>query len=134
MRLQKNLPDIGVELTNEAGEIVVLEVFGKKGFGEFMRIPNDETIASWTPRHNGVSVRVLHHIERLLQERRGTHLMQPFHRFLRLLNETVNSEWCGSQNGMMERWFFLSTIDADEDVFPFLMKVKVRRKVKVLTF
>ncbi|KAG2376531.1 uncharacterized protein HKW66_Vig0241610 [Vigna angularis] len=27
------------QLANEAGEIVVLEVFGKKGFGEFMGVP-----------------------------------------------------------------------------------------------
>jgi len=86
----ENRTDIGVELANEAGEIAVLEVFGKKGFREFLRIPNDETIARLTPGHNRVSARVLHHFEGLLEERWGTHLVQPFHRFRHLIHETVN--------------------------------------------
>jgi len=86
----ENWTDIGVELANEAGEIAVLEVFGKKGFGEFVGVPNDETIASLTPGHNGVSVGVLHHFEGLLEERWGTHLVQPFHRFRHLIHETVD--------------------------------------------
>jgi hypothetical protein len=37
---------ICVELANEAGEVTVLEVARKKDGGEFVRVPNDEAVAS----------------------------------------------------------------------------------------
>ena len=41
--------DISVELANEAGEIVVLEMFGEQIGGEFVRIPHDEAVSGEAP-------------------------------------------------------------------------------------
>jgi len=48
----------------------VLEVFGQKVSGELRRVPNNEAVVCWTPRHNRVRRRVVHHVVRLAQERR----------------------------------------------------------------
>ena len=41
---------IGVKLSNKAGKIAVFEVFGEKGQGKGLRIPNDEAVVVSTPR------------------------------------------------------------------------------------
>lgn len=71
---------ISIKLTNEAGEIRVFEVSRKQGTGEFMIVPNDEAIASFTPRNNGVRQRIFHHFKCLRQKRRRTDIVQPFDR------------------------------------------------------
>ena len=70
---------ICVELSNEAGEVVVLEVTGQDGGGELVGIPDDEAVASSAPRNNGVGGRILHHVEGLGEERGRTHIVKPFH-------------------------------------------------------
>jgi hypothetical protein len=74
---------ICVELANEAGEVTVLEVARKKDVGEFVRVPNDEAVASSTPRNNRVRQWVFHHFKGLGKKRRRTHLVQPLHRLRR---------------------------------------------------
>ena len=61
---------VGVELPDEAGEVVVLEVLGQQVTGEVERVPHDEAGAAGAPRHDVVGRRVLHHLVRLDQERR----------------------------------------------------------------
>jgi hypothetical protein len=61
---------IGVELPDEAGEVVVLEVLGQQLLGEFRRVPHDEAGAAGAPRHHAVGRRVLQHLVGLDQERR----------------------------------------------------------------
>lgn len=56
---------IGVELTDEAGEVAVLEVARKEKGGELVRVPDDEAVTSSAPRHDRVRRRVFHHLERL---------------------------------------------------------------------
>ena len=45
---------ISVELPDKAREIVVLEVSGEKTRCKDLGIPNDETVAPYTPRNNMV--------------------------------------------------------------------------------
>lgn len=41
---------ISVELSNEAGEVAVFEVFREQSSRELIRVPNYEAIATSTPR------------------------------------------------------------------------------------
>lgn len=61
---------IGVKLPDEAGEIIVLEVLGKKIFSELWWIPHDETVVVSTPRHNRIGCGIVNHVIGLAQERR----------------------------------------------------------------
>lgn len=61
---------IGVELTDEAGEVVVLEVGGKEDASELGRVPDDEAVIGWGPRDDLVRRRVVDHVVRLQQKRR----------------------------------------------------------------
>lgn len=70
---------VGVELSYEAGEIVVLEVARQDGGRELVRVPNDETVAGSAPRNDVVGGWVFHNVEGFGEKRRGTHLVQPFH-------------------------------------------------------
>ena len=74
---------VGVELANEDGEVAVLEVARKNDGGELVRIPNDEAVASSTPRRNRVRRWVFNHSKGLGKKRRWTHLVQPLHRLRR---------------------------------------------------
>ena len=65
-------------MSDEAGEIVVLEVTRQDGGGELVRVPNDETVACSAPRNDVVGGRVFHHVEGFGEKRRGTHVVQPF--------------------------------------------------------
>jgi hypothetical protein len=75
---------IGVELAHEAGEVTVLEEAREQPVGEDVRVPDDEAVAGAAPGEDGVGGRVLHKVERLGEERRGTHLVQPLHRARRI--------------------------------------------------
>lgn len=39
-------------MADEAGEVVVLEIGGKKKTGEVVGVPNDEAVVGGTPRNN----------------------------------------------------------------------------------
>lgn len=60
---------IGVELANEAREVIVLEELGEDDSGEVGGIPHHKTVVGRPPRHDGVRRRVVHHLIRLAQER-----------------------------------------------------------------
>lgn len=48
-----DLPEtIGIQLSYEAREVIVLEVFGQKISSEFRRTPDDECRVGLSPRHN----------------------------------------------------------------------------------
>ena len=59
-----------VELPDEAGEVVVLEVLGQQVPREVRRVPHHEAGAAGAPRHDVVGRRVLHHLVGLDEERR----------------------------------------------------------------
>lgn len=61
---------IGVQLPNETGEVVMLEVFRQKVPCELRWVPHYEAIVVTAPRHDRVGGRVIHHIVSLAQERR----------------------------------------------------------------
>jgi hypothetical protein len=61
---------VGVELPDEAGEVVVLEVLGQEVPGELGRVPHHEAVVGGAPRNYRVGCRVVHHVVRLAQERR----------------------------------------------------------------
>lgn len=58
-----------VELTDEAGEVVVFEVVGQKISRELRRSPDNESVVVITPRDDIVSGRVIDELVRLGQER-----------------------------------------------------------------
>ena len=62
---------IGVELANEAGEVVVLEVVGKKVPGELGGSPNDEGGVVFAPRDYVIRGGIVHQLVCLGQERCG---------------------------------------------------------------
>lgn len=70
---------IGIELANEAREVVVLEVSGKQSQGEGVRIPNNKAIVSPAPRDNPVSGGIINNIEGLGEEWRRPKLMKTIH-------------------------------------------------------
>lgn len=61
---------VGVELPDEAGEVVVLEIGGEQEAGELGRVPDDEARLAGAPRHDLVRPRVVHHLVGLQEERR----------------------------------------------------------------
>lgn len=67
---RRNAAYIGVELSDEAGEVVVLEVLGEKMLRELGRVPNHEAVVASAPRDDRVRRRVVHHVVCLAQERR----------------------------------------------------------------
>jgi hypothetical protein len=69
---KEELTYIGIELTNEAGEIVMLEIGWKKNASEFRGIPNDETVIGRAPRNDLICAGIVHHIIRFLKKRRRT--------------------------------------------------------------
>lgn len=63
---------VGVELSDEAGEIVVLEISGEKKASELRGVPNDEAGVGGAPRNDVVGGGIVHHVVRLQEERRRT--------------------------------------------------------------
>lgn len=57
--LQEGVTYVGVELADEAGEIVVFKVIRKKVTGELRRTPNDKSGVVFAPRNDMVSGRVI---------------------------------------------------------------------------
>lgn len=53
---------IGVELPDEAGEIIVLEVGGKEAGGELGGIPDDEAGLCAAPGDDFVGGRIVNHV------------------------------------------------------------------------
>ena len=53
---------IGVELANEAGEVVVLEESREEGVGEVEGIEDDEAVVGWAPRDEFIGGGIVHHI------------------------------------------------------------------------
>lgn len=71
---------VSIELSNETGEIVVFEISRKKNSSEFWRIPNDEAVTSRSPWYDVISLRIIHHLICLRQERRRTSTAAGRHR------------------------------------------------------
>lgn len=46
--------DIGIELTDEGREVVVLEVGWEEETSELWRVPDDEAVVVGAPRHDSV--------------------------------------------------------------------------------
>ena len=61
---------ISVELADEAGEVVVLEILGQQILGELRGVPHHEAVVLRPPRNDRVRRRIVHHVVRLAQERR----------------------------------------------------------------
>lgn len=59
---------VGVELANEAGEVVVLEVVREEVTGELGRAPNDEGGVVFAPRDDVVGGRIIHELVRFGKE------------------------------------------------------------------
>ena len=70
---------ISVQLPNEAGEVVVLEVPWQQHCPKDMRIPNYEAIVGGAPRHNSICGWVINHVVCLGEERRRAAIMEPIH-------------------------------------------------------
>ena len=68
-RQRRGKTNIDIELTDEAGEVVVLEIVGEECEGELGHVPYDEAVAAFGPRDDGVGGGVLHHVVALVQER-----------------------------------------------------------------
>lgn len=62
--------DVGVELPDEAGEIVVLEVVGEEVTGELRRPPDDEGGVVVAPGDDVIGCGVVYELVSLGQERR----------------------------------------------------------------
>lgn len=59
---------IGVELTDEAGEIVVLKVVGEEVASELRGPPNDEGGVVFAPRNDVVGCRIVYQLVRFGEE------------------------------------------------------------------
>lgn len=84
---------ISVKLSNKAGEVIVLEVFGQKVFSELGRIPDDEAVIRSTPRNNVIGSRIIHHIVSLDQEGRWS--IDTGHRRRCRRWSSSTAIWCG---------------------------------------
>lgn len=69
---------IGVELTNEAREVVMLEVFGKQILGEIRVLPNNKRVSTFAPRYHVVRACIIHQLIRLRQKRRRHRSLRHF--------------------------------------------------------
>ena len=67
---QRRRSYVGVELSDEAGEVAVLEVGGEEEIREGGGVEDEEGVACGAPAHDGVRGRVADHVERLRHERR----------------------------------------------------------------
>lgn len=66
---ERGMTYIDIELSNEAGEIVVFEVIRKKSERKFGDVIDDETVIGLRPTDDGVGGRILNHIVTFGQER-----------------------------------------------------------------
>lgn len=63
------LESVGVELPDEAGEVIVFEELGEEVTGEFRGAPDDKSGAIMVPRDDMISGRVIDKVEGLDKER-----------------------------------------------------------------
>lgn len=70
---------VSVELPDEAGEIVVLEVSREEVHHKRMRVPNHKAATCSAPRDYPISTRVIHHVISLVQKRRRACVVQALH-------------------------------------------------------
>ena len=61
--VEREVTDIGVELPDKTGEIVVLEEFGEKGYGKGLWIPHNEAVVPRAPGNYMVRGRVINYVE-----------------------------------------------------------------------
>lgn len=61
---------ISIKLPNEAGEIIMLEVFRKQFPREFQRIQHHKAQITRTPRNDAVCRGIIYHVVSLRQKRR----------------------------------------------------------------
>lgn len=61
---------ISIELTHEAGEIVVLKVGRQNPLREIQRLQNNKTVAGLSPRDEPIRCRIVHHLIRFHHKRR----------------------------------------------------------------
>ena len=116
---------VSIELAYKAGEITVLEILGKKILWELVRIPNDKAIATLTPRNDRVGLRVVHHLERLVQKRRWARLVQPHHRPRR--RRTAHAIDDQTTTGLAISRLLLVVVLFAEDLHRFLFDLHRRR-------
>nr|GMD73025.1 hypothetical protein Iba_chr12fCG14320 [Ipomoea batatas] len=82
-----------IELSDEAGEVIVLEESGEEISREGVRIPDNEAVAASAPRNNTISTRIIHHFISLDQEWRRPDFMKPFHRLRRRMEIREKALW-----------------------------------------
>lgn len=63
---------VGIELADEAGKVVVLEIGREKEASELGRVPHDEAVVGGAPRNDVVGGGIVHHVVGLQKERRRT--------------------------------------------------------------
>lgn len=63
---------VGIELADEAGKVVVLEIGREKEASELGRVPHDEAVVGGAPRNDVVGGGIVHHLVGLEKERRRT--------------------------------------------------------------
>lgn len=78
-----NSTHISVELTNEAGKIIMLEIPRQNHPRELDRIPHHEAVLLSPPRNYPIQRRIVRQIVRLRQKRRDRRLVQRFQRLRR---------------------------------------------------
>nr|GMD52300.1 hypothetical protein Iba_scaffold47220CG0010 [Ipomoea batatas]GME00880.1 hypothetical protein Iba_scaffold56159CG0010 [Ipomoea batatas] len=64
------LESISIQLSDEAGEVIVLEESGQQISGEFGRVPDNKTLVVLTPGDNRISGGIIHHFISLGNKRR----------------------------------------------------------------
>lgn len=62
---------ISIQLSDEAGKVVVLEVLGQQIFSELRGIPNNKAMASLIPRNDRIGDGIIHHFIGFGKEGRG---------------------------------------------------------------
>lgn len=61
---------IGIELSDEAREVVVLKIRRQENAGKLRRVPHNEAVLGGAPRHDFVRRSIVHHVVRLQEKRR----------------------------------------------------------------
>ena len=77
MEVERDVTDIGVELPDKTGEIVVLEELGQKDYGKGLWIPHNEAVVPRAPGNYMVSGRVINNVVCFCEEWWKTSLMKP---------------------------------------------------------
>ena len=92
--VEREVTDIGVELPDKTGEIVVLEEFGEKGYGKGLWIPHNEAVVPRAPGDYMVCGRVINDVVCFCEEWWRASFMKPLnwlgnnHYWLRIIATT----------------------------------------------